>query len=337
MHPVEEISRMPEHAQLTFLLASGDPFLLHAIEPALLAAGARVPVVLSADAALAAMTAPDPPSLALLDVSLPGMATGQLLAAARAEEIGCPFPIILLADSVTDEWLEWLRLGVIDDLVPRRCEAPFWRMRIDLALRAFHKAREAESLRKAIIEHSQFDELTGAYNRSTLLAQLFRETDRVQRMGTSLCGILFDIDDFGHWNARLGAQACDTLLINAIARIQRLLRSYDLLGRMGSDDFLAVLPGCSPINAVLLAERIRDSFGEPFHVAGMAVRLSACFAVAASQGRSPVVLLRELEGALVLARETGPESIQSATDCPAAQSPPVAFLSATSEDDLLAW
>jgi GGDEF domain-containing protein len=106
---------------------------------------------------------------------------------------------------------------------------------------------------------------------------------------------------------------------------------------MGSDDFLALLPGCSPISAVLLAERIRDSFAEPFHVDGMAVRLSACFAVAASQGRSPVILLRELEGALALARETGPETIQSATDCPAPQSPPVAFLSANSEDDLLAW
>jgi diguanylate cyclase (GGDEF)-like protein len=337
MHPVEEITRMPELAQPTFLLASSDPALLHALEPVLIAAGARVSIVLSAPAALAAMTASDPPQLALLDVNLSGMPAAQLLAAARAEEIGCPFPIVLLTDSVTDDWLEWLRLGVIDDLVPRSCEAPFWQPRIELTLRAFQKAREADSLRKAIVERAQFDELTGAYNRPTLLTLLFRETDRVQRTSASLCGILFDIDDFGHWNARLGAQACDALLVHAVARIQRVLRSYDLLGRMGSDDFLAVLPGCSPVNAVLLAERIRDSFAEPFHVAGMAVRLSACFGVASSQGRSPVVLLRELEGALSLARETGPETIQSATDCPAAQSPPVAFLSSTSEDDLLAW
>lgn len=221
--------------------------------------------------------------------------------------------------------------------MPRRCDAPFWRPRIELALRAFHRAREAETLRKAMRERAQFDELTGAYNRATLLSLLFRETDRVQRMGTSLCGILFDLDDFGHWNARLGTQACDAILVQSVERIQRLLRSYDVLGRMGSDDFLALLPGCSPINAVQLSERIRDSFAEPFHVEGMAVRLSACFGVAASQGRSPVVLLRELEGALALARESGPETIQPATDCPASQSPPVAFLSSVSEDDLLAW
>jgi diguanylate cyclase (GGDEF)-like protein len=328
---------MPDHAQPTFLLASGDPALLLAVEPVLLATGARVPVAMSAEAALGAMTCADPPSLVLLDVQLPGMPVGQLLAAARAEDLGCPFPVVLMADSVSEEWLEWLRMGVVDDLVPRGCGAPFWRPRIELALRAFHKAREAESLRKAMMERAQFDELTGAYNRSTLLSLLFRETDRVQRMGTTLCGILFDIDDFGHWNARLGTQACDKILVQSVERIQRLLRSYDALGRMGSDDFLALLPGCSPINAVQLAERIRDSFAEAFHVDGMAVRLSACFAVAASQGRSPVVLLRELEGALTLARETGPETIQSASDCPASQSAPVAFLSSVSEDDLLAW
>jgi GGDEF domain-containing protein len=39
-------------------------------------------------------------------------------------------------------------------------------------------------------------------------------------MGTSLCGILFDIGDFGHWNARLGTDVCDQLLIQAVARIK---------------------------------------------------------------------------------------------------------------------
>jgi len=328
---------MHDHAQPTFLLASGDAALLLALEPVLLATGARVPVVLSAEAAVGAMTCADAPSLVLLDAQLPGMPVGQLLAAAHAEELGCPFPIVLMVDTISEQWLEWLRIGVVDDLVPRSCDAPFWRPRIELALRAFHKAREADTLRKAMMERAQFDELTGAYNRATLLSLLFRETDRVQRMGTSLCGILFDIDDFGHWNARLGTQACDRILVESVERIQHLLRSYDLLGRMGSDDFLALLPGCSPINAVQLAERIRDSFAEPFHAEGMSVRLSACFGVAASQGRSPIVLLRELEGALNLAREAGPETIQSASDCPASQSPPVAFLSSVSEDDLLAW
>jgi two-component system, cell cycle response regulator len=323
--------------QPTFLLASGDPALLRTVEPVIASSGARAAVVLSAEAALAALTAPQPLAMVILDVALPGIPSDQLLAAAHSIEGGCRFPILLIVDSARGEWLERLRQGVVDDVILRHAESPCWRLRIEQVLHAFHKSRELERLRDAVSRHAQFDELTEAYNRGTLLSLLFRETDRVQRMSTPLCGILFDIDDFGHWNARLGSDACDQLLIQSVSRIRRLLRSYDLLGRVGSDEFLAALPGCTPVNAVLLAERIRESFAEPFHVAGMAVRLSACFGVAASQGRSPVVLLRELEGALCLAKETGPESILSEADCPAAQSPPVAFLSATSDDDLLAW
>ena len=51
----------------TFLLASPEPTLLAEMEPVLTASGGRVEVVLSAEAALAAMTAPIPPSLALID------------------------------------------------------------------------------------------------------------------------------------------------------------------------------------------------------------------------------------------------------------------------------
>jgi len=60
MHPFEEITRMPGPNQLTFQLACGDPALLHALESVLVASGARVSVVLSAEAARAAMAAPDP-------------------------------------------------------------------------------------------------------------------------------------------------------------------------------------------------------------------------------------------------------------------------------------
>jgi diguanylate cyclase (GGDEF)-like protein len=171
-----------------------------------------------------------------------------------------------------------------------------------------------------------------------MLSMIFRETDRVQRMNSSLCMILFDIDDFGHWNSRLGTDACDDLLCQIVTRTTRLLRSYDILGRPGMDEFLIALPGCSSVNAVMLAERLRvDVFCSPFRVNGDAVRLSACFGIAASGGRSPVVVLREAEQALLVAKSAGPESIQCAGDFPEPCAAPVAFLSSTSGDELLAW
>lgn len=98
------------------------------------------------------------------------------------------------------------------------------------------------------------------------------------------------------------------------------------------------LPGCSTVNAVLMAERLRvDVFSAPFRVGGDAIRLSACFGVAASLGRSPVVVLREAEQALLVAKSVGPESIQCSGDFPEPSAAPVAFLSSSSEDELLAW
>ncbi len=329
---------MPSHTPAAFLFASPDPALLSAVEPVLLAAGARVEVVLSAEAALTAIAGGNPPGLFLLDAKLPGMATGQLLAAARAQADVPRFPIVLIADTVTQEWIDRLADGAVDDLILRGAELAYWQLRIDLVLRDQRLAHELETLRDAAIRNAQLDRLTGVYNRETMLAMLFRETDRVQRMDSSLCLVLFDIDDFGHWNSRLGVDACDELLCQVASRTGSLLRSYDLLGRPGMDEFLIALPSCSPASAMILAERLRvDVFSVPFRVAGEAVRLSASFGIANSRGRSPVVVLREAEKALEWAKAAGPESIQCFGCPPQPASSPVTFLSATSGDELLAW
>ena len=327
---------------LTILLASAEPALLAAIETTLTADGAHVEVVLSAEAALAALTTSPAPAMALIDANLPALEPqtnlGQLLATARAEATGRRFPIVLISDTLTPEWFDLLTEGVVDDLLPRSSEAALVRFRMGAVLRDNHRIRELEVLREATALNAQIDRLTGVYNRETMLSMLFRETDRVQRMKSSLCVILFDIDDFGHWNSRLGTEACDELLCQVATRSTHLLRSYDLLGRPGKDEFLMALPGCTSVNAVLMAERLRSEvFSAPFRVGGDAIRLSACFGVASSLGRSPVVVLREAEQALLVAKAMGPESIQCSGDFPEPVAAPVAFLSSNSEDELLAW
>jgi diguanylate cyclase (GGDEF)-like protein len=220
----------------------------------------------------------------------------------------------------------------------RSDEASLWLMRIELAMRAHRQVEELQALKENTTEKAQHDPLTGAYNREAMLSLLFRETDRAQRLSSPLCLVLFDIDDFGHWNSRLGMEVCDELLQQVAARAMRRLRSYDQLGRPGMDEFLVALPGCSRTNAVLFAERLRlEVFSAPFHVNGEAIRLSACFGIASSLGRSPVVVLREAEEALKQARETGPESIQFFAEEPAPAAAPVIYLSPTSGDELVAW
>ena len=162
-----------------YLLASPDPALLADLEPVLAADGARVEIFLSAEAALLSLTAAHAPTLALIDVNLPGMAIGQLLAVARAEAVGRGYPIVLISDTVTQEWIDRLAEGVIDDLVPRSAEPSFLRLRLQAVLREHRRSRELEMLREANALNTQMDRLTGIYNRETMLSMMFRETDRV--------------------------------------------------------------------------------------------------------------------------------------------------------------
>jgi diguanylate cyclase (GGDEF)-like protein len=308
------------------------------MEPVLLALGARVRIVLSVEAALAGLTAPEPPSLALLDVSLPGLQIDPLLTSVRAAVSSQRLPLVLVVDTVTPQWICLLDQGLVDDLLLRGDAAPSWRLRLEQVLRAHRQACELESLREAALLSAQVDHLTGVYNRESMLAMLFRETDRAQRMSSALSLVLFDIDDFGHWNARLGAPACDELLSQVAVRTAHLLRSYDLLGRTGKDEFLIGLPGCDAPLTLSLAQRLcRSIFGPPFRVAGQSIRLSACFGIAHSLGRSPLVVLREAEQALQAARQLGPESIQCFVDSQRPDAAPITLFSPTSGEDLLAW
>ena len=351
MQQAERLHGMYPQTPPNFLLASPDPTLLAAVQPVLTASGAQVEVVLSLEAALSALARSRTLTLALIDTTLPGMDLpgidprmniDQLLAAVRAGDSGNRAAIVLISDTVTPDWIDRLAAGVIDDLIlhtpGRTADVPYWRLRIEMLLRNEHNARELETLREAQRMNAQMDHLTGVYNREAMLSMLFRETDRVQRMNSSLSMLLLDIDDFGHWNSRLGNGVCDDLLCQVATRITRLLRSYDILGRPGKDEFLLGLPGCSTANAVMLAERIRaEVFAIPYRVGADSIRLSACFGIASSMGRSPVVVLRETEQALQWARTAGPESIQCFGDCPHPSDGPVTYLSSSSGDELMAW
>jgi two-component system cell cycle response regulator len=333
MHLIRGFVQMLAAFRSTFLLGSNSPVLIADLEPVLRACCTRLNVEMTSEKVLLAMNGSEPPSLVLLDLDLPRMGIGQLLACVRTNPRR-RFPIVLFLDNVPAECMDRLAKGVIDDLIPRTAPSSYWRLRLDSVMRAFRRIRELEQLREAATLPSQTDPITGLYNQPALVSMLFRETDRVQRMKTSLCLILFEIQNSTQWHTRMGTIAHDDLRLEMVGRVQRLLRSYDLFGRTGNDEFVLGLPGCSLVNAVMLAERIRlDVFSAPFSVAGQPIRVSACFGIAASLGRSPVVVLREAEKALQIAKAAGPDSIQCAGDCPTTE--PAPFFSLDSEDNLL--
>jgi two-component system, cell cycle response regulator len=315
---------MPSFASVTVLLASADPHLAQQLQRTFLALGQTFEAMTSGDELLAAMDAPEgtgtPPGILLLDARLPGAANGRLLAALHERGARRRWAMALIAEQILDEWIARLREGVIDDIVPRSADAAAWQAHLSTMQRGHALYRELESLRENSLLEVKHDPVTGVLNRDTMLTVLFRETDRVLRLHGPLSVMALGLDDFPQRAEEPGGGSADQLLREVARRASRTLRAYDSLGRLGYDEFLLILPGCSTVNAVMLAERLRgEVFGEPFWVKRAAheiveARLSCCFGIALSRGRSPVVVTREAEQMLGQARQQGAGTIRIAGD-----------------------
>lgn len=114
---------------------------------------------------------------------------------------------------------------------------------------------EAQS---SIYEHSsKIDGMTGALIKQETFVRLEQEISRAFRNKEPLALIMFDIDHFKYVNDRYGHLAGDLVLKNLVSHCQSILRDIDLLGRVGGEEFLLILPNTNELTAVEVAERLR--------------------------------------------------------------------------------
>ena len=121
-------------------------------------------------------------------------------------------------------------------------------------------------------------------------------------MGVLLC----DLDGFKPINDRHGHAAGDQLLMHLGRRLQRITRDGDVVGRLGGDEFVVVC--IETIDRAALeqvAERVLGTVREPIVVDGVAVRVGMSIGVAAAEGQSLHLLLREADAALYRAKAAG--------------------------------
>lgn len=148
-------------------------------------------------------------------------------------------------------------------------------------------------------------------SRDELIITLFRETDRAQRMKTPLAVILCGIAEWESCKARFSHQTWAEVQRQLAERMICALRCYDSGGTCGDGKFGLVLPGCNSFGAVAMAERLSSAaFGMPVTAGREDLKLTGCFGIAGSGGRSPLVVLRNAEDALRKARALGPGSIE---------------------------
>lgn len=102
------------------------------------------------------------------------------------------------------------------------------------------------------------DDLTGLDNRRHFRLQASQEISRCHRHNTNAALLMLDIDHFKQVNDRFGHAAGDLVLSEFGKALKEFLRSYDLSGRMGGEEFAVLLPKTSMAHARLTAERLRQ-------------------------------------------------------------------------------
>lgn len=139
----------------------------------------------------------------------------------------------------------------------------------------------AERLRQELENQARRDALTHAYNRRGFAELAEREWARARRRDEPLSLLILDIDHFKEINDRYGHAIGDLVLTEASGRIQEVLRTEDLWCRFGGEEFIAMLPGTTLDDAILVAERLRESISDvPFITAKGEIHISVSIGVA---------------------------------------------------------
>ena len=126
------------------------------------------------------------------------------------------------------------------------------------ALRQLAVEKErAEALAQKSQRLSETDQLTGIANRRKLLDTLGREIARSEREHTDLSILMIDVDHFKSINDRFGHAVGDEVLKRLANLGSTTLRKGDLFGRLGGEEFLAILPSASAETAAHIGERLR--------------------------------------------------------------------------------
>ena len=176
---------------------------------------------------------------------------------------------------------------------------------MDAMERAFHAV---------LLDQSTRDPLTGLGNRRTALEELQRRFDLSRRHHRPLTVIMCDLDFFKRINDTLGHLAGDVVLREFGARVSHGLRTTDVAGRIGGEEFLLVLPETDLEGAMLLAERLRVATGEvPFDLPSGPVKVTCSLGVAErrEEDRDGGALMGRADGALYLAKRDGRDKVVS--------------------------
>jgi diguanylate cyclase (GGDEF)-like protein len=169
-----------------------------------------------------------------------------------------------------------------------------------MAALAFDSARQRDNLR----EQARTDGLTGLLNHRACHERLGEELTRAAAQRKPLGVVVLDLDHFKAINDAYGHAEGDKVLVSAAEKLRGAVREYDVVARLGGEEFALILPGVDGQRATEAAERARAAIAE-VTVGGRPLSCSAGVAGFPEDEYDAGRLLEAADGALYWAKRSG--------------------------------
>ena len=165
-------------------------------------------------------------------------------------------------------------------------------------------------------DRAVLDPLTGLLNRASLESRVAEIEQQAHLTDGAVALVLLDLDRFKRVNDEYGHERGDAVLRDAAYEIRKALRSFELVYRIGGEEFLLLLPGTDLESGVEIADRVREAVALA-NPGGVEMTLSAGVATASGAEVRYEDLFRAADSALLSAKREGRDRVVAA-DAPRA-------------------
>lgn len=312
----KDASARPEQSTGKILVAEDSAIYRRLIETHLNDWGFAFQCVRDGKEAWKLLSHKEAPRLALLDWVLPEIDGVELCRRLRNRPEDAPYTyaILLTAKNRKDEMLEAMNAGA-DDFLAKPIDPSELKARLLVGKRIVDLQQKLVSANTALQFVASHDFLTGAWNRSEIVAFMQRELARARRDATPVGIVLVDVDHFKKVNDDLGHETGDIVLKEVTERLTCSLREYDGVGRYGGEEFLLIIPGCDLATTMRRANQIRELVSKkPISTPQGPVNVTVSMgATTAQSSTNSELLLREADSALYEAKRNGRNRVEQAT------------------------
>ena len=159
-----------------------------------------------------------------------------------------------------------------------------------------------------VLYRSEHDQLTGLANRTLVHKRLEESLERAHESRLHAALLYLDLDDFKHVNDSYTHRVGDAYLVEVAKRFRACLRDSDTLGRIGGDEFIAVLTDLGDAEtAHAIAARLVQAMEEPFAIEGHTIRgaVSIGLAFYPSSSSSAIGIMQFADHAMYAAKRAG--------------------------------